>query len=59
MLTIWEQHTFMVTDHKQSFRGDDNLSLEERKRIPFEMQWLEEERRRMDARRQMFPDLPQ
>ncbi|KAI0756987.1 TPR-like protein [Daedaleopsis nitida] len=55
---IYMPHTFMVTDHKQSFRGDENLSVEERARIPSETLWLEEERRRVDARKRVFPDLP-
>lgn len=49
----------MVTDHKQSYRGDENLSPEERVKVPDETLWLDEERRRTDARRQVFPDLPQ
>ena len=49
----------MVTDHKQSFRGDDNLEPEERARVPVETLWLDEERRRADARKQLFPDVPQ
>lgn len=49
----------MVTDHKQSYRGDENLSPEERAKVPEERLWLDEERRRTDARRQVFPDLPQ
>ncbi|KAI0639406.1 TPR-like protein [Trametes polyzona] len=53
------QHTFMVTDHKQSFRGDEDLSPEERAQVPAETLWLDEERRRVDARKQVFPDLPQ
>ncbi|KAI8995630.1 TPR-like protein [Trametes punicea] len=56
---MYMPHTFMVTDHKQSFRGDDNLSVEDRAQVPVETLWLDEERRRADARRQLFPDLPQ
>ena len=52
------KHTFMVADHKQSFRGDDNLSPEDRARVPLETQWRDEELRRQDARKHMFPDLP-
>ncbi|RPD82549.1 TPR-like protein [Lentinus tigrinus ALCF2SS1-7] len=55
---LYMPHTFMVTDHKQSFRGDDNLSPEERAAVPVETLWLEEERRRLEARAQVFPDLP-
>ncbi|OJT15839.1 hypothetical protein TRAPUB_3437 [Trametes pubescens] len=56
---MYMPHTFMVTDHKQSYRGDENLSPEERAKVPEERLWLDEERRRTDARRQVFPDLPQ
>lgn len=49
----------MVADHKQSYRQDDNLSQEERARVPPETLWLEEERRRVEARKQVFPDIPQ
>ncbi|KAI0669899.1 TPR-like protein [Trametes maxima] len=56
---IYMPHTFMVTDHKQSFRGDENLSPEQRAQVPAETLWLDEERRRADARKQVFPDLPQ
>ena len=48
----------MVADHRQSFRGDDNLNPEERERVPEETQWFDEERRRADAREHMFPGLP-
>ncbi|KAI0651856.1 TPR-like protein [Trametes meyenii] len=56
---IYMPHTFMVTDHKQSFRGDEDLSPEQRAQVPAETLWLDEERRRADARKQVFPDLPQ
>ncbi|KAI0365250.1 TPR-like protein [Pilatotrama ljubarskyi] len=56
---MYMPHTFMVTDHKQSFRGDEDLSVEEREKVPVETLWLDEERRRADARKQVFPDLPQ
>ncbi|KAI0361625.1 TPR-like protein [Trametes cingulata] len=56
---MYMPHTFMVTDHKQSFRGDEDLSPEERAKVPPETLWLDEERRRADARKQVFPDLPQ
>ncbi|KAI0335269.1 TPR-like protein [Cubamyces sp. BRFM 1775] len=56
---MYMPHTFMVTDHKQSFRGDDNLEPEERAQVSVETLWLDEERRRADARKQLFPDVPQ
>lgn len=49
----------MVTDHKQSFRADEDLSVEERARIPWEDLWKAEEKRRAAMRREIFPDLPQ
>ncbi|TFK89960.1 glycosyltransferase family 41 protein [Polyporus arcularius HHB13444] len=55
---LYMPHTFMVADHKQSFRGDDNLSPEARAAMPVETLWLEEERRRAEARQQVFPDVP-
>ncbi len=55
---LYMPHTFMVADHKQSFRGDDNLSPEARAAMPVETLWLEEERRRAEARQQVFPDIP-
>lgn len=55
---LYMPHTFMVTDHKQTYRGDDNLSPDERAAVPVETLWLEEERRRLEARTQIFPDLP-
>ena len=55
---LYMPHTFMVTDHKQTYRGDDNLTPDERAAVPVETLWLEEERRRLEARTQIFPDLP-
>ncbi|KZT65129.1 glycosyltransferase family 41 protein [Daedalea quercina L-15889] len=52
-------HSFMVTDHKQSFREDEGLSVQERALVPPEELWRNEEKRRADMRRQIFPDLPQ
>ncbi|KZT02719.1 glycosyltransferase family 41 protein [Laetiporus sulphureus 93-53] len=52
-------HSFMVTDHKQSYREDECLTPEERERIPVEQLWLDEEKRRAEMRRGIFPDLPQ
>ncbi|EJF66698.1 TPR-like protein [Dichomitus squalens LYAD-421 SS1] len=56
---LYMQHTFMVADHKQSYRGDEHISAEDRARMSPETLWLEEERRRADARRHLFPDVPQ
>ncbi|KAI0825131.1 glycosyl transferase family 41-domain-containing protein [Trametes gibbosa] len=55
---IYMPHTFMATDHRQSFRGDEDLSPDARARVPAETLWRDEERRRADARKQVFPDLP-
>ncbi|KAI0068507.1 TPR-like protein [Artomyces pyxidatus] len=52
-------HTFMVTDHKQSFRGDENLTLIERANTPSSVLWENEQRRRIEWRKKMFPDLAQ
>ncbi|PSS37738.1 hypothetical protein PHLCEN_2v431 [Hermanssonia centrifuga] len=49
----------MVTDHKQSFRMDENLSPEEREHMPIETLWRNEEARRVETRQAVFPDLPQ
>lgn len=54
-----EQHTLMVTDHKQSFRSDENLSPEERAQTPVEVLWRNEELRRQQMRQEIFPDLSQ
>ncbi|KAI0778188.1 TPR-like protein [Trametes elegans] len=56
---LYMPHTFMVTDHKQSYRSDDELSVEERAQVPIETLWIDEERRRAEARKRVFPDLPQ
>ncbi len=53
------KHTFMVTDHKQSFRTDENLSPEEREHTPVETLWRNEEARRVEMRQAVFPDLSQ
>ncbi|EKM61041.1 glycosyltransferase family 41 protein [Phanerochaete carnosa HHB-10118-sp] len=55
---IYMPHTFMVTDHKQSFRTDENLSLEERLQTPADTLWRNEELRRQEMRQTIFPDLP-
>ncbi|KAI0932202.1 hypothetical protein AcW2_000893 [Taiwanofungus camphoratus] len=55
---IYMPHTFMATDHKQSFREDENLSPEERAHTPVEKVWRDEERRRAEMRQHVFPDLP-
>lgn len=49
----------MVTDHRQSFRKDENLTYEERLKIHPDQLWYEEERRRSRMRRALFPDIPQ
>ena len=59
LMTDGFQHSFMVTDHKQSFRADEDLSVEERARVPWEDLWKAEEKRRATMRREMFPDLSQ
>lgn len=47
----------MVADHKQSFRSDENLSVEERLQIEAEVLWRNEEMRRQEMRQSVFPDL--
>jgi protein O-GlcNAc transferase len=49
----------MVTDHKQSFRMDESLTVEERRLIPPVTLWRDEEQRRSDMRQVWFPGLPQ
>lgn len=55
---IYMPHTFMVTDHKQSFRTDENLTPEEREQTPPDVLWRNEELRRQEMRQTIFPDLP-
>ncbi|KAH9950334.1 TPR-like protein [Amylocystis lapponica] len=50
-------HTVMVTDHKQSFRQDEQLSIEQRISVPSAKLWHDEEVRRADMRRLYFPNL--
>ncbi|CDO71565.1 Glycosyltransferase Family 41 protein [Trametes cinnabarina] len=54
-----EKFMYMPVHHKQSFRGDENLTVEERAQVAADTLWLDEERRRADTRKQLFPDLPQ
>lgn len=49
----------MVTDHKQSFRMDEELSVEQRLQTPVDVLWRNEELRRMEMKQAVFPDLPQ
>ena len=49
----------MVTDHKQSFRADEDLTPEDRAQTPPDVLWRDEERRRQEMRQQIFPDLDQ
>ncbi|OBZ79822.1 putative UDP-N-acetylglucosamine--peptide N-acetylglucosaminyltransferase SEC [Grifola frondosa] len=56
---MYMPHTFMVTDHKQSFHGDENLTPDERAKISVEILWLNEEKRRAEMRQKIFADLPQ
>ncbi|OCH96162.1 TPR-like protein [Obba rivulosa] len=56
---IYMAHTFMATDHKQSSRGDEGLSVEERARVSPVQLWHDEEVRRAKLRRHVFPQLPQ
>ena len=49
----------MVTDHRQSFRMDENLSAEDRSRITVSVLWGDEEIRRSDMRQKIFPQLPE
>ncbi|KAG1735821.1 O-GlcNAc transferase [Suillus lakei] len=51
-------HTYFVTDHRQSFRHGENLSVEERAQTPAEKLWNDELKCRTDLRRALFPDLP-
>ncbi|KAI0078879.1 TPR-like protein [Panus rudis PR-1116 ss-1] len=56
---LYIPHTFMVTDHKQSFRLDDGYSPEERVHVPVTKLWADEELRRFELRKSTFPDVPQ
>jgi hypothetical protein len=56
-LKILHQHTYFVTDHKQSYRHGD-LSVEERAQTPVNKLWDDEMKRRRDLRQALFPDLP-
>ncbi|KAL6304276.1 TPR-like protein [Sparassis latifolia] len=56
---LYMPHTFMVTDHKQSFRQDESLSVTERAEVPMKTIWHDEEVRRTQLRELHFPDLPQ
>lgn len=49
----------MVTDHKQSFRMDENMTPEERAQVPVDVCWRKEELRRQETRQLIFPDIPQ
>ncbi|KAG1882155.1 glycosyl transferase family 41-domain-containing protein [Suillus subluteus] len=51
-------HTYFVTDHRQSYRQGENLSVEERAQTPAEKLWNDEIKCRADLRRALFPDLP-
>ncbi|KAG2035864.1 glycosyl transferase family 41-domain-containing protein [Suillus americanus] len=51
-------HTYFVTDHKQSYRHGENLSVENRAQTPAEKLWNDEIKCRTDLRRAMFPNLP-
>lgn len=53
------QHTFMVTDHRQSFRTDENLSPEQRRQVSAATLWRDEEARREEMRYVWFPGVPQ
>lgn len=55
---IYMPHTYFVTDHKQSCRHGENLSVEERAHTPAEKLWNDEIECRADLRRALFPDLP-
>lgn len=55
---IYMPHTYFVTDHKQSYRHGENLSVEERAQMPAEKLWNDEIKCRTDLRRALFPDLP-
>lgn len=47
-------HTYLVTDHKQSFRDTDS---NERRRMPSSQTWTDEENQRFLMRQKLFPDL--
>ncbi|KIM58367.1 glycosyltransferase family 41 protein [Scleroderma citrinum Foug A] len=53
---IYMPHTFFVTDHKQSYRQDEQDQLHTLA-TPSQL-WATELRRREEARRSLFPDLP-
>ncbi|KII94343.1 glycosyltransferase family 41 protein [Plicaturopsis crispa FD-325 SS-3] len=55
---IYMPHTFMVADHKQSSRKDENLSVDERAQVEPAKLWADEQRRRAEMRRKLFPDIP-
>ncbi|KAI0793500.1 glycosyl transferase family 41-domain-containing protein [Abortiporus biennis] len=56
---IYIPHTFMVTDHKQSFRQDQEMTDEERVKTPVNVLWEKERRFRLKKRIAVFHDLPQ
>jgi protein O-GlcNAc transferase len=58
LLSIFSlQHTYLVTDHKQTSRVDEGLSVRERAAVPDEVLWRDEERRRKLMRNEIFPDI--
>ncbi|KAI0068185.1 hypothetical protein BV25DRAFT_1867220 [Artomyces pyxidatus] len=56
---IYMPHTFMVTDHKQSFRGDENLSVSARRSVSVSELWENEDRLRIEWRKKVFPGIAQ
>ncbi|EGO24549.1 glycosyltransferase family 41 protein [Serpula lacrymans var. lacrymans S7.9] len=55
---IYMPHTYLVTDHRQSCRQDENISEQDRLVVPESKLWLDEAHRRGELRRSLFPDLP-
>lgn len=47
----------MVTDHRQTCRDDESLTPDERLAVPSRILWENEETRRLEWRRRVFPDL--
>ncbi|KAF7970118.1 hypothetical protein HWV62_25006 [Athelia sp. TMB] len=54
---IYMPHSFLVTDHKQSSRGDEDLTVQQRAAISNDKIWDDEQRRRTLARQLLFPEL--
>ncbi|EIN13738.1 hypothetical protein PUNSTDRAFT_140213 [Punctularia strigosozonata HHB-11173 SS5] len=54
---LYMPHTYLVTDHKQSHRDDEGLSVEARETQDPDYLWRKEILRRTKLRSQIFPDI--